>query len=64
LRLNYYDLSPRPDSLYREDNPNVPVVGLNDVSLSPKLGLTWQASAALVGFFQYSNGFRAPPRRM
>jgi hemoglobin/transferrin/lactoferrin receptor protein len=61
LRLNYYDLSPRPDSLYREDNPNVPVVGLNDVSLSPKLGLTWQASAALVGFFQYSNGFRAPP---
>ena len=61
LRLNYYDLSPRPDSLYREDNPNVPVVGLNDVSLSPKLGMTWQASAALVGFFQYSNGFRAPP---
>jgi hemoglobin/transferrin/lactoferrin receptor protein len=61
LRLNYYDLSPRPDALYREDNPNVPVVGLNDVSLSPKLGLTWQASAALVGFFQYSNGFRAPP---
>jgi hemoglobin/transferrin/lactoferrin receptor protein len=61
LRLNYYDLSPRPDSLYREDNPHVPVVGLNDVSLSPKLGLTWQASASLVGFFQYSNGFRAPP---
>ena len=61
LRLNYYDLSPQPDSLYREDNPHVPVVGLNDVSLSPKLGLTWQASASLVGFFQYSNGFRAPP---
>jgi hemoglobin/transferrin/lactoferrin receptor protein len=61
LRLNYYDLSPRPDSLYRANNPNVPVVGLTDVSLSPKLGLTWQASDALVGFFQYSNGFRAPP---
>jgi hemoglobin/transferrin/lactoferrin receptor protein len=61
LRLNYYDLSPRPDALYRADNPHVPVVGLNDVSLSPKLGLTWQASASLAGFFQYSNGFRAPP---
>jgi hemoglobin/transferrin/lactoferrin receptor protein len=61
LRLNYYDLTPRPDSLYRADNPNVPVVGLTDVSLSPKLGMTWQAGASLVGFFQYSNGFRAPP---
>jgi len=61
LRLNYYDLSPQPDPLYRADNPHVPVAGLNDVSLSPKLGLTWQASASLVGFFQYSNGFRAPP---
>ncbi len=61
VRLNYYDLSPRPDSLYRTDNPNVPVVGLNDVSLSPKLGLTWRASDSLVGFLQYSNGFRAPP---
>jgi hemoglobin/transferrin/lactoferrin receptor protein len=61
LRLNYYDLSPRLDSLYRADNPHVPAVGLTDVSFSPKLGLTWQASASLVGFFQYSNGFRAPP---
>ena len=61
LRLNYYDLSPRPDSLYRADNPHVPVVGLNDVSLSPKLGLTWQTSASLVGFPPVFERLRAPP---
>ena len=61
LRVDYYDLSPKPDSLYREDNPDTPVVGLHDTSLSPKLGLTRRIGDALSAYFQYSNGFRAPP---
>ncbi len=61
LRVDYYDLSPKPDSLYRADNPNTPVVGLNDTSISPKLGLTRRLGDSFSAFFQYSNGFRAPP---
>jgi hemoglobin/transferrin/lactoferrin receptor protein len=61
LRIDYYDLAPKPDGLYREDNPVTPVVGLNDTSISPKLGLTRRFGDALSVYFQYSNGFRAPP---
>ena len=61
LRVDYHDLSPKPDSLYREDNPNTPVVGLDDTSISPKLGLTRRLGDSLSAYFQYSNGFRAPP---
>ncbi len=61
LRVDYYDLSPKPDSLYREDYPNTPVVGLSDTSISPKLGLTRRFGESFSAYFQYSNGFRAPP---
>jgi len=61
LRVDYYDLSPKADSLYREDNPNTPVVGLNDTSLSPKLGLTRRLGDSFSAYLQYSSGFRAPP---
>jgi hemoglobin/transferrin/lactoferrin receptor protein len=61
LRVDYYDLSPKPDRLYREDNPSTPVVGLSDTSISPKLGLTRRLGDSLSAYFQYANGFRAPP---
>jgi hemoglobin/transferrin/lactoferrin receptor protein len=61
LRADYYRLSPHADDLYREDNPLAPVVGLDDVSLSPKLGLTRGFGEAVTAYFQYSHGFRAPP---
>jgi len=61
LRVDYYDLSPKPDRLYREDNPRTPVVGLDDVSVSPKLGVARRFGDGLVAYFQYANGFRAPP---
>jgi hemoglobin/transferrin/lactoferrin receptor protein len=61
LRVDYYDLSPEPDRLYREDNPRTPVVGLDDVSVSPKLGLTRRFGDSVTAYFQYANGFRAPP---
>jgi hemoglobin/transferrin/lactoferrin receptor protein len=61
LRVDYYDLSPKPDSIYREDYPHYPVTGLNDTSISPKLGLARRFGNSLTAYFQYSNGFRAPP---
>ncbi|MFO1393665.1 MAG: TonB-dependent hemoglobin/transferrin/lactoferrin family receptor [Steroidobacteraceae bacterium] len=61
LRVDYYDLSPKPDHVYREDNPRTPVVGLTDTSVSPKLGLTRRIGESATAYFQYSNGFRAPP---
>jgi hemoglobin/transferrin/lactoferrin receptor protein len=61
LRADYYRLSPDADGLYREDNPNLPVVGLTDWSVSPKLGVTRRLGAAASAYFQYSNGYRAPP---
>ncbi len=61
LRVDYYDLSPKADGLYREDNPRTPVVGINDTSVSPKLGLTRRFGDSLTTYFQYSHGFRAPP---
>ncbi len=61
LRVDYYDLSPKPDHVYREDNPRTPVVGLTDTSVSPKLGLTRRIGEYTAAYLQYSNGFRAPP---
>jgi hemoglobin/transferrin/lactoferrin receptor protein len=61
LRVDYYDLNPQSDPLYQEDNPSLPVVGLGDTSLSPKLGATYDVNASLVAFAQYAHGFRAPP---
>jgi hemoglobin/transferrin/lactoferrin receptor protein len=61
LRVDYYRLSPQADALYREDNPLLPVVGLDDLSFSPKLGVTRSFGESLAAYFQYSHGFRAPP---
>ncbi len=61
LRGDYYRLSPDADALYREDNPSTPVVGLDDFSLSPKLGVTRRLGDAATAYLQYAHGFRAPP---
>ena len=61
LRVDYYDLQPRVDRIYREDNPSSTAVGLDEVSVAPKLGLTYRFSDSLGGFFQYAHGYRSPP---
>jgi hemoglobin/transferrin/lactoferrin receptor protein len=61
LRIDYYDLKPRVDKIYREDNPSSAAVGLDDVSVAPKLGLTYRFSDSLGGFLQYAHGYRSPP---
>jgi hemoglobin/transferrin/lactoferrin receptor protein len=61
LRVDYYQLDPRADAMYREDNPTTEAVGLDDVAVAPKLGVTRQFGNGLTAFAQYARGFRAPP---
>ena len=61
LRADLYQLDPRPDALYREDNPNQEPVHVETFSVSPRLGLTWRLREDATAFLQYAHGFRAPP---
>ena len=61
LRFDWYDLTPHPDRTYRDDNPETRVVGLTDLSVSPKLGITRRLGGDYTLYFQYASGFRAPP---
>jgi hemoglobin/transferrin/lactoferrin receptor protein len=61
LRLDAYRLRPLRDPLYAEDNPAQAPVSVEQLSVSPKLGLSWQATPDLTAFLQYAHGFRAPP---
>lgn len=61
LRVDYYDLKPRADLTYLEDNPHSTAVGLREVSIAPKVGVTYRIGDSLGGFFQYAHGFRSPP---
>jgi len=61
LRIDYYELDPRADAMYREDNPTTEAVGLDDTAVAPKLGITRDIGNGVTAFAQYARGFRAPP---
>ena len=61
LRIDYYELEPDVDAIYREDNPFTTPVGVDEVSFAPKLGVTYRIAEDLHAFFQYARGFRSPP---
>ena len=61
LRLDHYRLSPEVDAIFAADNPGVAVVGLDDVSIAPKLGAVWRFAPQWSLFAGYARGFRAPP---
>jgi hemoglobin/transferrin/lactoferrin receptor protein len=61
LRIDYYELEPHADRMYREDNPRTPAVGLHDTAVAPKFGVTRELGNGLTVFAQYARGFRAPP---
>ena len=61
LRVDYYDLSPQADRVYREDNPSTTPVAVDELSFAPKLGATYRINDQFGVFFQYSHGFRSPP---
>jgi hemoglobin/transferrin/lactoferrin receptor protein len=61
LRADYYNLNPKSDAIFEEDNPLSPVVGIDHTSVSPKLGIVRQLGESMSAFLQYAEGFRAPP---
>ena len=61
IRYDYYDLEPRPDAIYLEDNPETEVVAINEDNLSPRLGVLYHINEKFGVYAQYVNGFRAPP---
>lgn len=61
LRVDRYELEPDNDPIFAGDNPGVPLSGLQETSVSPKLGAVWQFAGEWSVFGGYSRGFRSPP---
>lgn len=60
LRLDYWRLDPTIDGLFLNSH-QTSVHEQSEVSLSPKLGLTYDLNPTYRAFAQYAHGFRAPP---
>ncbi|RPH98680.1 MAG: TonB-dependent hemoglobin/transferrin/lactoferrin family receptor [Lysobacterales bacterium] len=61
LRWDAYDLDPRPDAIWRADNPDTEVVAVEESRFTPRLGVLLRASEQWSVYGQYAEGFRAPP---
>jgi hemoglobin/transferrin/lactoferrin receptor protein len=61
VRWDRYDLKPRPDDIWREDNPDTPVVTASEQRVTPRLAALWRVADQWSVYGQYSEGFRAPP---
>ena len=61
IRWDHYDLQPRPDDTWREDNPDTPVVSITESRATPRLGVLFHPSESWSLYGQYTEGFRAPP---
>lgn len=61
LRWDRFKLSPRPDPIWLEDNPDTAVVPVDEARLTPRLSVVFRPGNGWTLFGQYSEGFRAPP---
>lgn len=61
LRYDHYDLNPKPDDIYLDDNPVTDAVHVKEQHISPRLGALYHVNESLSIYAQYANGFRAPP---
>jgi len=61
LRWDRYDLDPRPDSIWEQDNPDTEVVSVSESRVTPRLGVLFHPAGKWSLYGQYSEGFRAPP---
>jgi hemoglobin/transferrin/lactoferrin receptor protein len=61
LRWDRYELNPKPDQLWLEDNPDTPLVSVDEDQLTPRLGILFHPGDDWTIYGQYSRGFRAPP---
>lgn len=60
LRLDYWKLDPDIDALFLASGQTA-VSKQDELSLSPKLGVTYDFNETYRAFAQYAHGFRAPP---
>lgn len=61
VRVDYYRLDARADSIFSADNPGQLIADISKTSVSPKLGAIWRFNDAFSAFAQYARGFRAAP---
>lgn len=61
VRVDRYELDPKRDWIFEEDNPGVATSSIEETSVSPKLGLVRSFGEHYSVFAQYARGFRAPP---
>lgn len=61
LRVDHYDLDPRIDNIFAEDNPGVPATGITETRVSPKFGAVWRFDDTWSLYGAYTAGFRSPP---
>ena len=61
VRVDRYELDPTRDPIFAGDNPGVPLSGVTENSVSPKLGMVWEFAPDWSLFGGYSRGFRSQP---
>ena len=61
IRYDHYELDPRPDEIYLQDNPGTEVVSVSEDEFSPRIGALFHINDDWGIYTQYVNGFRAPP---
>jgi hemoglobin/transferrin/lactoferrin receptor protein len=61
LRWDRYELDPKPDPVWLEDNPDTQVVSVKEGQFTPRLGILYHPGDSWTLFGQYSRGVRAPP---
>jgi hemoglobin/transferrin/lactoferrin receptor protein len=61
LRWDRYNLDPKTDSIWEQDNPDTEVVSVSESRATPRLGVVFHPSEIWSLYGQYSEGFRAPP---
>jgi len=62
LRLDSYRMNPRPDEDFERQNlQGYEVRSIDELAISPKLGVVASVTARHAVFAQYARGFRSPP---
>ena len=61
VRVDMYDLQPVRDAAFSRSAGTLVVKPLNEVAVSPKLGLLYHITEQYSAYGQYARGFRAPP---
>lgn len=54
-------IDPRPDAIFLVDNPGFEPAKIDELAVSPKLGVIYDFSDNYSGYLQVARGFRAPP---